>query len=206
MTQNHAAQAHQVEIVADVGATLHIEPNDTPRAGEEVLAWFALTRKGGETIPLAACDCQLAVHAQPKGDAASLTPTLSAVDAEGYEDIPGARFTFPAVGAYTLVIDGSPKQADDFTPFKLDFDVTVAAGQPAQSAPAETTNDTATSQERSTDTTTSSLEVTSLESEGQNSAEESQGLPKISLPIFLGISVVFLIGTAISQRKNKQKL
>ena len=125
------ALAHQVEVQADVGATLHIEPDDTPRAGEEVLAWFALTRKGGQTIPLKDCDCTLAVSVQSGRSQATptLEPALKAVEAEGYEGIPGATFTFPEVGAYTLVINGTPKQANDFTPFELAFDVTVAAGE-----------------------------------------------------------------------------
>lgn len=110
-----------------MGATLHVEPNDTPRAGEEVLAWFALTRKGGKTIPLSDCDCALTVTAQAN-EAVLLTPNLSPVDAEGYVDIPGARFTFPSVGVYNLLLRGSPANKGDFTPFELDFEMTVAAG------------------------------------------------------------------------------
>ena len=129
------AIAHEVEIEGDVGATLHIEPNDTPKAGEEVLAWFALTRLGGETIPLESCNCTLAVYAQPndqpyEGTTPALTPELSAVNAEGYQDIPGARLTFPDVGTYTMVISGEPKQEGDFTPFTLDFEKTIASGAP----------------------------------------------------------------------------
>ena len=137
------ASGHEVKIAEDVGATLHIEPNDIPKAGEEVLAWFALTRPGGETIPLANCDCTLTIYAQPKdqpyeGKTPELTPTLSAVDAEGYQDIPGARLTFPDVGTYTLVISGEPKQEGDFTPFTLDFEKTIASGIPKIPENAET--------------------------------------------------------------------
>lgn len=126
------ARAHEVEIEGDVGATLHIEPNDVPKAGESVLAWFALTRPGGETIPLANCDCTLAVYAQTKDrpyedQTPALTPDLLAVDAEGYQDIPGARLTFPSVGTYTLVISGKPKQEEDFAPFTLAFEKTIAS-------------------------------------------------------------------------------
>ncbi len=128
------AQAHEVKTAEDIGATMHIEPNDTPRAGEEVLAWFALTRRGGQPIPLSECNCQLNVYTQPQTEA-TLTPTLSAVNAEGYQEIPGAWLTFPAVGAYTLVISGSPKQPEDFAPFELNFDVTVAVGQSVPQVP-----------------------------------------------------------------------
>ncbi|MBE9063974.1 hypothetical protein [cf. Phormidesmis sp. LEGE 11477] len=133
------AAAHQVEISNEVGGTLHIEPDDNPRAGEEVLAWVALTRRGGETIQLAECDCQLTVYTQPRQPDSEpiLSPTLSAVASEGYQGIPGADITFPTVGLYTLAISGNPKQADDFSPFELAFDVTVAAGQSQSESSAE---------------------------------------------------------------------
>ncbi len=112
---------------------MHIEPNDTPRAGEEVLAWFALTQRGGKTISQAESKCELVIYDQPRqnNDAPVLTPALTAVEAEGYQDIPGARFTFPKVGAYTLLLSCIPEQTGEFDPFELDFEVTVAAGQAA---------------------------------------------------------------------------
>lgn len=130
------AIAHQVVTTESVGATLHIEPNDTPRAGEASQVWFALTRQGGDIIPLTDCDCQLRVYSQPTTDAADplLTPPLSPVSAEGYSGIPGALVTFPEVGAYTLVLAGAPQrdQTDpSFSPFELSFDVTVATGSSA---------------------------------------------------------------------------
>ena len=138
------AIAHKVETDKDVGATMHIEPSDTPRAGEESLAWFALTRRGGETIPLAACDCQLAVYSQPRGtEEPVLSPLLIPTNAEGYQDIPGATFAFPKVGAYTLVLTGKPTaqagETENFEPFELDFEVTVAAGDSALETPADNT-------------------------------------------------------------------
>ncbi len=112
-----------------------------PKAGEEVLAWFALTRPGGEPISLENCNCTLAVYAQAadqpyQGKTPDLTPNLAAVDAEGYQDIPGAQLTFPSVGTYTLVISGEPKQAGDFTPFSLDFEKTIASGASIPVVPA----------------------------------------------------------------------
>ncbi|NEO83039.1 MAG: hypothetical protein F6J87_02085 [Spirulina sp. SIO3F2] len=125
--------AHQVELSTDVGATLHIEPDDTPKAGEVTEIWFALTRKGGQSIPLAACDCALAVYATPAEAQPILEPPLNPVSAEGYADIPGAQFTFPTVGAYELVLTGQPQTEKDFAPFELRFDVLVAAGSALKS-------------------------------------------------------------------------
>lgn len=124
------AIAHKVEISGDVGGTIHLEPNDNPQAGKATLAWIALTRKGGQTIPLQQCNCQLAVYAEPrqKDAAPLLTPSLKAVTAEKYRGIPGAEIVFPKPGAYQVELKGTPKAGANFKPFQLDFDVTVATG------------------------------------------------------------------------------
>lgn len=122
--------AHKTETAADVGATLHIEPNDVPQAGETTLAWFALTRRGGETIPLEACDCSLSIYQQPDSILVQ-EPGLEPVSSEGYEQIPGAQITFPTVGAYELVLAGRPTEEGAFQPFELRFEVVVATGASA---------------------------------------------------------------------------
>ena len=83
LTLASSAFAHQVQVADDVGGTLHIKPNDIPRAGEGSLAWFALTQKGGDIIPLTECDCNLAVYAQPyeSGEPPIAQPELIAVSA-----------------------------------------------------------------------------------------------------------------------------
>lgn len=122
--------AHKVQTAADVGATLHIEPNDNPRAGESSLTWFALTRKGGQIIPLAECDCQLAVYSQRVAENSPplLEPSLKAISAERYQGIPGAEIVFPQAGAYRLQFSGSPKVAGSFQAFELSYEVNVAPG------------------------------------------------------------------------------
>lgn len=122
--------AHQTQISDRVGGTHHIEPNDTPRAGEPSLTWFGLTEVGGRPIGLSDCDCTLVVYDLARdGEVAIATPPLSAIDVEGLEDVPSAELTFPQVGAYVLSLTGSPKGTADFPSFRLDFPVTVAAGQ-----------------------------------------------------------------------------
>ncbi|MBE9179211.1 hypothetical protein IQ268_11625 [Oculatella sp. LEGE 06141] len=124
------AAAHKVQTSGDIGGTQHIEPNDTPRAGEPSLTWFALTRQGGEVLPLEACDCSLAVYKQPytEQDAPILESALEPISTEGYQNIPSAEITFPEVGAYEVVLRGQPRAEGDFQPFELQFDVTVAVG------------------------------------------------------------------------------
>ncbi|MES1021418.1 hypothetical protein ABN584_00775 [Gloeocapsa sp. BRSZ] len=120
--------AHKVQTAADVGATLHIEPNDNPRAGESSLTWFALTRKGGQTIPLAECDCKLAVYSGSSTSQPLLEPPLKSISAERFENIPAAEIVFPQAGAYRLQFTGSPKVAGSFQPFELNYDISVAPG------------------------------------------------------------------------------
>ncbi len=124
------ASAHNVKTTPDVGGTLHIQPNDNPRAGEPSQVWIALTRKGGKVIPLKECNCQLAVYAEPHSpkEPPLLEPSLQAITAERYKGIPGSEITFPKPGAYLLQLSGKPASGASFQPFKLKFEVTVAVG------------------------------------------------------------------------------
>ncbi|MCW5312924.1 hypothetical protein GTQ43_03385 [Nostoc sp. KVJ3] len=173
ITNFYPASAHKVEVAGNVGGTFHIEPNDTPQAGEPAKAWFALTRRGGKVIPLAQCDCQLAVYAEPyaAGEPPLLEPQLEAVAAERYQGIPGANITFPKPGIYELQLNGKPISGARFKPFQFKFEVTVVGG--------------------STQNTQNERDVNGNLVEG-----ESQKLPiwAIALPIFgfIGILVVVL--------------
>ena len=119
--------AHEVQVSEDIGATLHIQPNDNPRVGEPSLAWFALTRKGGRIIPLSQCNCNLAIYSKPRSpnSPALLKPALKAVSYQGYQAIPGANIAFPKVGNYQLELTGTPKAGVSFKPFKLIYTVAV---------------------------------------------------------------------------------
>jgi hypothetical protein len=129
------AKAHELKTQQDVGATMHIEPNDAPRAGETALTWFALTKKGGQVIPLNQCNCKLSLYSQPhtEGTAPLQQPILKAVSQEGYQGIPATEVTFPAAGSYELELQGTPKAGAKFAPFELQFEVNVAPGIAAQS-------------------------------------------------------------------------
>ena len=119
--------AHEVEVSGDVAATFHLEPNHNPRAGETAKVWFALTRRGGQIIPLKQCNCKLAVYPKnhKEGDKPLMEPPLKAVSAERYQGIPGAEIVFPKAGIYGLELSGKPKTAANFKHFKLTYTVTV---------------------------------------------------------------------------------
>lgn len=124
------ASAHKVKTSGDVGGTLHVEPHDSPQAGSPAQTWIALTHKGGQLIPLAQCNCQLAVYAEPrnKGSVPILKPPLKPVSNGQYRGIPGAEVVFPKPGAYEVEVSGTPKAGAGFRPFKLTYTVTVGTG------------------------------------------------------------------------------
>lgn len=175
ITDIHPATAHKVETTGDVGGTLHIEPNDNPRAGESTQAWFALTRKGGKVIPLQQCNCQLAVYAEPHtpGEPALLEPSLKPVNAEIYQGIPGADITFPKPGIYQLQLRGKPTSGANFKPFEFAFEVTVAAGTRVDP---ENTQD-----------------VKDNNSVGVQGESNSIPMWAIAIPIFAVLGVLFLV-------------
>ncbi|MBD2253435.1 hypothetical protein [Nostoc parmelioides] len=181
ITNIYPATAHKVQISPDVGATLHIEPNDNPRAGEPTQAWFALTRKGGTILPLQQCNCQLTVYAEPHtpGEPALLEPSLKPVNAERYQGIPGADITFPKPGIYQLQLSGKPTTGANFKPFEFTFEVTVAGGNAVNTQNSQDVN------------TENSVDL----------AAESNSIPPwaIAVPILAVLGVVL----AIWHNKNK---
>jgi hypothetical protein len=119
--------AHEVNVSGNVAATFHIEPGHNPKAGQPSRTWFALTQRGGALIPLAQCDCQLAVYAVPRrqNTPAMLRPALAAYNVEGFKNIPSAMVTFPRPGLYELELSGKPKGGVQFNAFRLSYRVTV---------------------------------------------------------------------------------
>lgn len=121
--------AHTVRVSGDVAATFHIEPNHNPKAGQPSQAWFTLTRRGGQLIPLSQCNCQLAVYSEPhkQGSSPLMKPTLRAISAEQYKGIPGANIVFPKPGTYELELTGTAKNGANFKPFTLSYTVDVGS-------------------------------------------------------------------------------
>jgi hypothetical protein len=120
------AIGHTVKTATDVAATFHLEPSHNPKAGETAKIWFALTKAGGQPIPLSDCDCQLAVK---QGADAIATVPLQAINAEQYQGIPGGEMVFPKVGIYQLIFSGKAKEENAFQPFELKYEVTVQPGK-----------------------------------------------------------------------------
>lgn len=176
-----AVAAHQVQIAADVGATLHIEPHDVAQAGADTEVWFALTQAGGRVIPLAQCDCQLTLYDQQ--NRVVETPALTAISADGFDNIPGAMVTFPEVGAYDLVLLGSPQTSGQFTPFELSFEVTVASRTSTQAENSDNLTTSSTDVAATTDADPSDADDSATPSSAANSAETAEQRREPSAPV-----------------------
>ncbi|NEQ13264.1 MAG: hypothetical protein F6K44_04980 [Moorea sp. SIO3E2] len=181
--------SHNIKTSADVGATFHIEPNHNPRAREPALAWFALTRQGGQLIPLEQCDCQLVVYSKSSSDQGNspiLEPQLKAISAEKYLGIPGADLVFPKAGVYELVLSGTPKSGDSFKPFEIKYDVTVTPGKKTATVPSPATEPEFNQQSESL---SESFEDTAL--------SEPQLLQQWWLPVGIFALVILGIGSML---------
>ena len=119
------AFAHNVQTSGNVASLFHLEPSHNPRAGEPSKVWFALTKQGGEEIPLDQCNCQITVYENQK---IISQPPLNPLKAEKYQGLPSAVVVFPRSGMYKVEIKGDPKQENGFDRFKFAYDVTVQPG------------------------------------------------------------------------------
>ena len=181
-----SASAHEVKVSGDVGGTLHVEPQDNPQAGKTSQIWIALTRKGGEILPLAQCNCKLAVYPEPhtEGTSPLLEPPLKAISAEQYQGIPGAAIVFPKRGNYELELSGLPKAGANFKPFQLSFPVTVAAGTAASMANPQT-------QAYQTNNSPSGIAQLHQAAQQPDQVKSQWRMPVILLGIILGIGLLW---------------
>ena len=104
-----------------VAAMVHIEPDDNPGVGLSTV-WFELTQKGGKTIALSSCACTLKLYQGVyKAGMRPLQVSKLYVGKEGEgKGNPNGAVNFPAVGAYTLHIEGKPRAGSSFAPFVIE--------------------------------------------------------------------------------------
>jgi hypothetical protein len=118
------AIAHQDQMSESGGveAMIHVDPHDSPPAGQPRQAWFEITRADGSPISLSDCNCQVMVHdAQDRAILHDLS--LASTSAEG-EEVISTTITFPKPGSYSVVLSGESKDGS-FEPFEIMFPITA---------------------------------------------------------------------------------
>lgn len=192
---NIAASAHTTKVVNDIAVTVHVEPEHQPSAGQETRVWFLLTRQGGAVVPLDAADCRLTVHQQPYkiGDRPLLQPKIIPINAERYQNIPGAKLTFPTPGTYALDFGCTAKQAGDFTDFSINHEA-IVKGQIIKDQIA--TESAIASPENPTDTDpATTINPTTVTNTEEQIASTSSNLDPQSNSSAYGMG--YIVGTAI---------
>lgn len=115
------ALAHFVKADNGIGAVLHIDPEDDPIAGEQTTMFLEFKDTAGK-FDIANCICKVTIT---EADAELLGQSFEG--AGGTEKLSAViPFTFPKKDIYKLKIEGTPKNANDFKAFTLNYDVRVA--------------------------------------------------------------------------------
>lgn len=116
------AEAHVLKTDGDIGAVLHINPDDNPTSGTPVSYILSFTDTSGR-MTLPNCACGATVLENGKQIAQEPLSDTSAMQSND-------TLTFPKAGVYVLQVSGAPKEADAFQPFVLRYTVRVTSGQP----------------------------------------------------------------------------
>ncbi len=123
------ASAHVLKTDQTIGAILHIDPNDSPVAGEPASIFFDL-KDSANIFAIEDCTCVVSVLQNGESIFEKTVTRISPV-----------TYTFPERSIYTVQFSGTPKaelsSAASFEPFVLSYDIrvdTVAATDPKQAA------------------------------------------------------------------------
>lgn len=115
--------AHETQSDGEIGAILHIDPNDDPVAGEPATLYFEFTDMR-EKLNLNSCDCKVVIK---KGDSELLNQKFGAADGSSVSAV--VNYNFPEAGIYKAEIKGEPKSGE-FQPFELSFSIRVEKSFP----------------------------------------------------------------------------
>lgn len=114
------ASAHVLKIDGDIGAELHINPDDNPVVGVSINYTLSFQNKGG-LFNLSDCDCNVAMINNGK-----LVAVQKLKDSGG--GVSSNYYTFPDAGTYTFRVTGVPRHSNEFQDFTLNYVVRVEGG------------------------------------------------------------------------------
>ncbi|HSX02914.1 MAG TPA: hypothetical protein VLI05_06420 [Candidatus Saccharimonadia bacterium] len=124
------ASAHTLEADGAIKALLHINPDDEPTAGQKTGLWFSLT-DSEHKFTAAACDCRLVIK---DGDRTLMDRPITAQEAPRTSMLE-VVYTFPRPVVYDITLQSKPRQAGEFQPFSLAYDVRVGRGAAPSTSP-----------------------------------------------------------------------
>jgi hypothetical protein len=114
--------AHVLKSDGDIGAIIHIDPEDSPIVGQPATFFFEFKDKTNKfTVPQ--CDCTVTIA--NRGQQVLSQPLTSS---NSSLNSPAFQYTFPEKSLYTVVVAGSPKAGANFQSFSLSYDIRVDRG------------------------------------------------------------------------------
>ena len=115
------ASAHVLETDGNIGAVIHIDPDDDPIAGEQTGFFFEFKDKQNK-FNSQHCECRFTIleggrelYAQPLFRD-NTSPSLTSAS---------VYYTFPLKNIYKIQLTGKPTIPDTFQPFTLTYDIRV---------------------------------------------------------------------------------
>ena len=115
------ASAHFLATDGNIGAELHIEPNDEPVVGLSQTFFFALKDKNNQLTP-GNCDCTFVIEENKK--TLYMQPIFQNTPSPSLSSAT-ASYAFPRTGVYTVKLIGKPLSDNAFQPFTLTWNFTV---------------------------------------------------------------------------------
>lgn len=117
-----STSAHVLETSNEIGAVIHIDPEDDPIVNEPSVIYFEITDKSGK-FSLNSCSCVVTISNSETEliHQSLITPVMN--------------YTFPSAGVYTIKLSGKPTTANNFKEFTLSWDFRVTRTKSFDSNP-----------------------------------------------------------------------
>lgn len=122
------ASAHILKVDGNIGAVLHIPPNDHPTNGTPTEFTMTFVDDDSGKFNLAGCNCKVSFIYNGKTIA---TQPMGVSDV----DFSDNHFTFANPGVYTFHFTGSPQHPGDFQPFVLNYEERIYSKPVSQKLP-----------------------------------------------------------------------
>lgn len=115
------AYAHVLKTDGNIGAVIHIDPEDDPIAGSPTNFYFEFKDREGR-FKINDCDCKLSVL---ENGNELLSQPLVESDENNDSNSAIVSFTFPEKSVYVVRMSGSAKDGTSFQNFSLSYDIRV---------------------------------------------------------------------------------
>jgi hypothetical protein len=115
------ASAHFLATDKNIGAVLHVDPNDEPIAGSQASFFFEFKDKENKFDPQS-CDCTFLI--KENGNEIYSQPLFQNNDKPSLTNA-SVFYTFPQRDVYQIQVIGKPNIAGEFQPFTLSWDFRV---------------------------------------------------------------------------------